>query len=592
MRSSAAFVLALTAGLLVSPAAPAAEADPDLARQGYAVLKKYCYRCHGVNFEVPRFNVLDRDILVGKRDGKKPYVTPGKLEESYLWRRVGVKKDMPPEDPEPTDAERLLLKKWIEGGAPFPGAEAARPYQGEKDILAAIRTHLRTRVDPEDRRFKRYFTLTHLANNPTVKDEDLRLYRAALAKVVNSLSWEADVVVPRAVDKAETVFVVDLRTLGWDRHDLWREILKAYPYGLSYEESPDRPKQDLAKEVYDLTGSSLPYLRADWFIATASRPPLYHRMLELPANARLLEKRLGVDIPGNFLKDKLARAGLTTSGVSKQNRLVERHPARGGSTYYWKSYDFKSNEGRGNLVRFPLGPDFARTASRPGNPLAEQAFEHAGGEIIFNLPNGLQGYLLVDNKDNRIDEGPIEIVRDKLETAGSPVIVNGLSCMACHKHGMIGGFKDVVRGGKAVFGRARQKVERLYVPAAEMDRLLKKDETRFLAALEEATGPFLKVGDDQKRDLRDFAEPVGAIATLYVKDLGLEEVARELDFKDPKELLTLVKGNARLRELGLGPLAEGAAIKRQLWESLKGTYCLFQKVALELELGTPYRLRK
>src|SRR5262249_24701236 len=30
----------------------------DLARQSYGILKKYCYRCHGVAFEVPGFNIL------------------------------------------------------------------------------------------------------------------------------------------------------------------------------------------------------------------------------------------------------------------------------------------------------------------------------------------------------------------------------------------------------------------------------------------------------------------------------------------------------------------------------------------------------
>ena len=57
--------------------------------------------------------------------------------------------------------------------------------------------------------------------------------------------------------------------------------------------------------------------------------------------------------------------------------------------------DFKSNDNLGNLFRLPLGPQFA------DNPFPQQAFKHDGGEIIFNLPNGLQGYLLVNGKDAR-----------------------------------------------------------------------------------------------------------------------------------------------------------------------------------------------
>jgi serine/threonine-protein kinase len=589
MKHALIILAAGTFTLVISvPGSQAAEADPKLAAQGYAVLKKYCYRCHGVDFKVPRYNVLDRDILIAKRGkGENPYVTPGDPDKSEIWLRVTSEDDpMPPRGAKPSAAEKQLLKKWIEAGAPFPRAEAVRPYRSEKDILTAIRNHLRNQVQPDDRKYQRYFTLTHLHNHTGVRTEDLRLYRAGLAKLVNSLSWEADIVVPHAIDPEATIFHVDLRKLGWDRADLWRAILKVYPYALAYDDSSDRAKQDLAKEVYDMAGISVPYVRADWFVATASRPPLYHALLELPTNARLLEQKLKVDIPRNFLRDKLARAGLTTSGVSKQNRLVERHPASNGATYYWKSYDFKSNQARGNLLKFPLGPVFR------DHPFQEQAFEHAGGEIIFNLPNGLQGYLLVNNKDDRIDEGPIDIVRDSQETAGTPAIVNGLSCMACHKHGMIAGFKDVVRSGNGVFGKARLKVERLFPPALDMDRLSKKDENRFVAALEEAAGLFLQVAEDKNKQIRAFPEPIGAIARLYIKDVDLETAARELDFKDPRDFQAGIKNTPKLRELGLGPLAEGAAIKRELWESLKGTYSLFQKVALELERGTPFRLRK
>src|SRR4051812_17358332 len=108
--AAAALLLALSAAAAASAAAP----DPDVARQGYGVLKRYCYRCHGTRFEVPRYNVLDRDTLVapppaGKRR-KLAYVVPGDPDNSLLWKRVGVDEDMPPEDPGPSDAEKAALK--------------------------------------------------------------------------------------------------------------------------------------------------------------------------------------------------------------------------------------------------------------------------------------------------------------------------------------------------------------------------------------------------------------------------------------------------------------------------------------------------
>jgi serine/threonine-protein kinase len=327
-------------------------------------------------------------------------------------------------------------------------------------------------------------------------------------------------------------------------------------------------------------------VRIDWFIATAARPPLYHTILGIPKNARDLERRLRVDVAHNFNNNRLVRAGFTESGVSRQNRMVERHPALYGA--YWKSYDFKSSDGPGNLIKFPLGPLFK------DNPYPQQAFKQAGGEIIFNLPNGLQGYMLIDDKDNRIDAGPTEIVRDKEETSGSPAVVNGLSCMYCHKHGMISEFKDVIRAGHGVGGRAALKVEQLYPPQPEMEKWLKKDEDRFLRALDEAIGPYFRVGADKNRDVRDFPEPVGPLARLYInKEISLAEAAAELGLKDPKLLQGAIRANQALRQqLGLGPLMnDDGTIKREAWETLRHFTSPFQELARCLDLGTPLRVQ-
>ena len=121
-----------------------------------------------------------------------------------------------------------------------------------------------------------------------------------------------------------------------------------------------------------------------------------------------------------------------------------------------------------------------------------------------------------------------------------------------------------------------------------MDRVLKQDETRFLGALDLAVGGFLKVGADRDRDIRDFTnEPTTAIAKLHLKnDLGPEEVACELGIEDPKVLQEAVRTNSTLREkLGLGPLVQGNAIKRDTWESLADRVSPFQQAAAELRLG-------
>lgn len=60
------------------------------------------------------------------------------------------------------------------------------------------------------------------------------------------------------------------------------------------------------------------------------------------------------------------------------------------------------------------------------------------------------------------------------KTAGTPLVVNGISCMHCHQNGMIA-FRDSVRNGLAVFGDVRRKAFELYPPVDEMDRWVQCD---------------------------------------------------------------------------------------------------------------------
>lgn len=578
------YYLSLIAVILTGPA-QADEASDKIANAAKAVLEKSCARCHANGQAEGGFSfVLDVKQLV---DRKK--IIAGDAAKSRLFKKVQAG-EMPPEDekPRPTPEEINTLKAWIDAGAPaFPTANPTvtigkRSFISDADALTAVRDHLRSLTVPNSQQFQRYFSLTHVHNNPSVTDEDLRWYRAALVKAINSLHWKPNIVLPKAIDKSETVFAVDLRDLDWDQRRVWDEVAKHYPYGLKLDGQRNAQVAATATEVYRSSGTDLPMFRADWFVATATRPPLYHTILDLPDTDNKLEKLLRVDFKDNFLRDKLARAGFAKSGVSSQNRLIERHEAAHGA--YWKSYDFRSNDGTSNLLRFPLGPVFKE------NPFPDQAFAHAGGELIYHLPNGLQAYLLVDDKGKRIDEGPTEVVSDTNKTSGTVAIVNGLSCMNCHKHGMIrDGFKDEIRDGTGVSGDARSKVLQLHRPFEEFTTLMKEDEERFLAALDRSAGKFLKVGPDKDKNIRDFTdEPIGRVARAYHRDLTLQDAAAELGFADVQSLANSVAGNNRLRELGLGALTGGGTMKRDAWASVKQRLSPFQRAALELDRGSPH----
>ena len=92
------------------------------------------------------------------------------------------------------------------------------------------------------------------------------------------------------------------------------------------------------------------------FVAQASLPPLYHNLLSLPLTDRELETRLEVDVGYAIspMRRELMSGGqaLNNSGVSNNNRVIERHTSRYGA--YWKSYDFAGSVGTQNIFTHPL----------------------------------------------------------------------------------------------------------------------------------------------------------------------------------------------------------------------------------------------
>jgi hypothetical protein len=280
-------------------------ADADLAQQAHAVLKAHCYRCHGQDGSVEggmNF-VLDVKTLTARKK-----VVPGDAGKSKLYKRmVSDDSPMPPEDEKvrPSKEGIAVIKRWIEAGAPEVTAAPRREFLTDAQVLQAIHDDL-LQLDERRRRFTRYFTITHLANLGLSEDE-LATYRHGLSKLVNSLSWEADIVVPRAVDAGKTILRIDLRDYRWNAA-VWKLIVDAYPYGILTSSAT-------ARAVTALTECELPYVRADWFVFAASRPPLYHDVLQLPRTDKALERELRVEVAANIQEDRVVRAGFNSSGA-------------------------------------------------------------------------------------------------------------------------------------------------------------------------------------------------------------------------------------------------------------------------------------
>jgi sugar lactone lactonase YvrE len=252
--------------------------------------------------------------------------------------------------------------------------------------------------------------------------------------------------------------------------------------------------------------------------------------------------------------------------VSRNNRLIERHVGPHGA--YWRTYDFEAVPqdlidrqnllpDRRNLFAYPLGP--GRTAD---------TFQHAGGEVIFHLPNGLLGFLLVDANDRRIDKAPTQIVSDprRPDRAVEP----GVSCMSCHLTGVIPKADQVrahVARHPAAFGRADAELVRaLYPPGAALAKLMAEDAERFRAALERCGGMVTE------------ADPVSAAAGRYEADLDLRTAAAEVGLP-PEEFRRRVARSEALAR-GLGALrGAGGTVPRAVFQQA------FGDLARELRLG-------
>ncbi len=510
----------------------AAPADVELALQARGVLERHCYACHGQEGTNKGgfAHILDHARLL--RSAK---VIPGDPARSELLQRI-VKNEMPPaKKPRLSATEITLLRRWIANGA-AGWSEPTRPrlFVSETEVQRLIAQD-RAALSVRQRSHMRYVSLVALGN-AGVPRADLERTRQALAKVLNSLSWHPRLASLHPINPEQTILRLDLRDYQWTaRH--WERLVTLYPY---------RRGETRAEELV---------LRGDWVVATASRAPLYYDLLDLPVTDRALERLLRVDAAQNIQDDNVLRAGFNNSGVSRNNRVLERHHASHGA--YWRSYDFSENTGRQNLFEYPLGPSAGATS-----------FKQAGGEIIFTLPNGLHGYMLVDGNGRRVNKAPVEIVSDPKRPDRQ--VEAGLSCMTCHERGILPKEDQIrahVEKNAAVFrSEDRAAIRAIYPPVAIMRRWMEEDANRYQKALKEIG---ISVGE---------SEPVSAVTLRYEAVLDLAEAAAELGVTSD-ELLSRLKAAPGVQRL-LGALQSPRGnVQRQVFEES------YPRLVRELKLG-------
>ena len=471
--------------IVTVPLARLGQPDQDFVAKALAlnsaasvVLKRHCYSCHGENgTDEGGMNF----VLNAARLKEKGKITAGQPDKSKLVSRI-TSMEMPPADSgsRPSAAEIQTLRDWITSGAVGSTPES-RGFIAQDAILTAIAEDL-SGTDERTRVFYRYFTITHLYN-AGLDDEELNTVRLALAKLLNSLSWDRKIITPQSVDREKTVLRIDVRDLRWTR-ELWEILVLAYPYGLQQSST-------LAANVYKQSGTRLPYVRTDWFVAQASRPPLYYALLQLPDTIDGLQQQLKINFSQNVRQDRAIRAGFTKSGVSTNPRVIERHEISDGAC--WISYDFAASAGSRNFFNNPLN------------------FEFDGNEVIFSLPNGLQAFMIFNREGARLDKAPSNIVRDP--RAPDAAVMNGLSCLRCHANGIIPK-QDEVRKHAAANPRAfnaekLKTIEALYPASDTFERHQSDDQKRFREALTKIGIARISIdGEPVFNTARRFSEPL------------------------------------------------------------------------------------
>ena len=510
-----------------------AVAQQDLAQEAYAIFQQSCLGCHGEHGAFTEDLIIERAALVASGT-----VVPRNPDASEFLKRLiedtPEKPRMPWGQPALSADALETIRHWIQAGAPDWDVQYNVNFITTDAMLDTIQKHLETLLE-FNRPFARYFTLTHLYN-AAESPEALGAYRVALSKLVNSLSWGVEVINPTPIDAQETIFYIDLRHYEWDvRNEAWTQIEREYPYSIDFDPETQANLHEKLTILRTEMDCEVPFVHVDWFLANASLPPLYHDILDLPETDRELEQQLEVDVRRNIDTApgfRVWRAGFNDSGVSRNNRVVERHTSRYGA--YWKSYDFAGSVGTQFIFTHPL------------------SFKHDGGEVVFNLPNGLQGYYISDALGNRIDEAPTEIVSNP--AASNPAVRNGLSCIGCHTEG-IKTFEDEVR---AVFMKApesleRDQVLRLYVEQSEMDEYVAKDTEKYRLALEKTGGVFGGSIEPVHRFHEEFHYPVDAAHAAAA--VGLETEA----------FLQAVDNKPSLQRLGLAGFLEDGDVSRDAW---------------------------
>jgi hypothetical protein len=547
----------------VDPDAPAYNPDEDpfsteMGQQVADILKTNCGNCHiGQGASGDFGYLLEMDELLASDK-----IIPGSKEDSRIYARM-VEGTMPPAAVRviqtPTYGQIEVVGRWIDELKDLyqdPGTDCAPLPFLDTDAQIRLMQQDMSKQDDADKPFTRYLTINY-ASNAGLCGRPLQRQRFALFKGINSVSTNTVIKQPVAIDQDETIYRVDIRDYNWDRQidlqdnditdpanvdfqDGWEAII-ANPDTAAYAVEYTGPQADDLKADAQ---TAVPFLPVNAFIQATEFGDLYYALIGAKANLFDFEREvLLIDTVEEIEQDNLMRAGFENSGVSKQERVLNRFDSNiGPGTSYWISFDFDGGNGNGTVNGVTNG--FEQNVANESIFSDPLDFAFAGGEAIFSLPNGLQAYYVAAADGTRLAEAPIGVVIDPAQNNG--LVTNGASCHSCHNAGMIT-FTDTVRQyveeNKRDFdNETYESVMIQYVSADRFQAAMDADSRMHVLALEKAGVP-AETPDSVSRTYLDFQ--LGNIdINLAAGELGVpaDELIDNIDLLDPRVANLEVEG--------------------------------------------------
>jgi hypothetical protein len=424
-----------------------------------------------------------------------------------------------------------------QGGGTPPVPVACDP--GDSDQLLQMVNADLVRRDADDRPFARYLTLADRARvlgcGAALDGE-----RAALDKLINSVSINAVVEPLVAVDAKELLYRLDLRDFDWDRpiavgaarfSDAWEALIAQSPYALPYV-------GDDADDAVSDTGTRVPVLLGSAFVAAAARAPLYYSLLDIPADADdFLASELAIDVATG----ESARAGFTAATrVGNTEFLAQRFEIEVRAGVAWQISGFG-----GDLFDDPLG-------SARGER-----------EIVFTLPNGLQGHILADG-NGRV-KATSNVLVDGSESDRRARIATSFFRSRAAGVELEDEVRAFVQANPGNFNATeRAAIRAAYPAAAQLEQLLAADRDNFFSAALTRLG----------LDIDTAPEPISKSFADFDADVDLATAASEL-FVSPEEL----RDNLDLLDPGLSVFAGGGKVDRDDFDVLyPGALCVLSVV--------------